>query len=135
MYEYKTFRKKSGIFFLCEQCLCCGVAGQRLGKLAGGVGGGGGWPFWASASPRQGNPSLRRSTSPRRGCPSLRLRGPRCPVFLVLSFLRFFTKILKNSNQNMGITSKDIKYHPKPTMRKTHGWIRVFLTQTSLKNF
>ena len=81
----------------------------------------GGGAFWPSASPLRGNPSLRR-------------RDPFCPDSHFPYFCDFSQKkSSKTQTKTWDSLTKTSKYHPKPTMSKTHGWIRVFLTQISFR--
>ena len=95
---------------------------------------------FAAANPRValfGHFSLPRRSS-LRCCEGL-CHGERAlhysegPILVFPPSRFFFKNPPKTKTKTWDSLPKTSKYHPKPTMSKTHGWIRVFLSQNSFR--
>ena len=107
MHEYETFGNQNQKLDHDEQCLRrdealrLGVARLCLGEPEGGPN----CPF-GLATERQRFAAAKHFAEAR--VPFTATKGPLMPGFWFFPFLYFFTKKSQNSNQNMGITPKDI---------------------------
>ena len=129
MHKYETFGNKIQKFDHDEQCLrhgeglrCSVAEGRGVGLVLGLVAVR--QPFTAA-----------KDFATVRGAPRCDEGACDAQFFWFFPFCDFSPKSSKTQTKTWESLPMTSKYHPKLTMSKTYGWIRVFLTQTSNTTF